>query len=203
MSKLTWTKGLDPKTGMPVEYDPTKSLQTHAEGKIDRAGATATTCPNIQVGSNFFPTACNPKLGIAYAAGIEGCSDISVKQVAAADVHAGQIFTGGAGVASGVQTGSISAIDVASGKAVAQHATPFPMYGGVLASSDLLWAGSLDGTFAACDAKTREPKWSMNVGTAFQGAPIALSRAAASASRPLVTPNFRTSQPPTCRGSSR
>ncbi|MBC7478447.1 MAG: PQQ-binding-like beta-propeller repeat protein [Pseudorhodobacter sp.] len=175
VSKLTWTKGLDPKTGLPVEYDPTKSLQTYAHGGISRAGAKATTCPNIQGGSNFFPTAYNSALGIAYAAGIEGCSDLSVKEVKPADVVAGQIFTGGAGVSSGVQTGSINAIDVATGKAIAQHATPFPMYGGVLATTDLLWAGSLDGTFAAYDAKTLEEKWSMNVGTPFQGAPIAFT----------------------------
>jgi len=175
VSKLTWTKGLDPKTGLPVEYDPSKSLQTYEHGGIDRAGAKATTCPNIQGGSNFFPTAYNPALGIAYAAGIEGCSDLSVKAVKPADVVAGQVFTGGAGVSSGVQTGSINAIDVASGKAIAQQATPFPMYGGVLATTDLLWAGSLDGTFAAYDAKTLEQKWSMNVGTPFQGAPIAFT----------------------------
>jgi alcohol dehydrogenase (cytochrome c) len=158
-----------------MEYDPTKSLQTYAMGKIDRAGATATTCPNIQGGTNFFPTAYNPSLGIAYAAGIEGCSDLSVKTVAPADVTPGQIFTGGAGVNSGVQTGSINAIDVATGKVVATHPTPYPMYGGVLASADLLWAGSTDGTFSAYDAKTLEVKWSMNVGTALEGAPIAYS----------------------------
>ena len=175
VSKLSWTKGIDPKTGKPLEYDPSKSLQSYADGKIDRAGATATTCPNIQGGTNFFPTAYNPSLGLAYAAGIEGCSDLAVKTVAPADVHAGQIFTGGSAVANGVQTGSINAIDVSTGKAVAQHPTPFPMYGGVLASSDLLWAGSLDGTFAAYDAKTLDVKWSMNVGTVFQGAPIAFN----------------------------
>ncbi len=175
VSKLTWTKGIDPKTGKPLEYDPTKSLQTYAIGKIDRAGATATTCPNIQGGTNFFPTAYNPTLGIAYAAGIEGCSDLSVKPVAPADVVPGQIFIGGAGVNSGVQTGSINAVDVASGKVVAQHPTPFPMYGGVMASADLLWAGSTDGTFAAYDAKTLEEKWSINVGTSLQGAPIAFT----------------------------
>lgn len=175
VTKLTWTKGIDPKTGMPLEYDPTKSLQTYAMGKIDRAGAKATTCPNIQGGSNFFPTGYNPTLGIAYAVGIEGCSDLSVKTVAPADVVPGQIFIGGAGTNSGVQTGTVNAIDVTTGKQVAQKATPFPMYSGVLATSDLVWAGSLDGTFAAYDAKTLDVKWSMNVGTSFQGSPIAFN----------------------------
>ena len=87
----------------------------------------------------------------------------------------GQIFVGGAGVASGIQTGSINAIDVGTGKVIVQHATDFPMYAGVLATSDLLWAGSLDGTFAAYDAKTLEEKWSMKTGTAFQAPPIAFN----------------------------
>ncbi len=29
--KVTWTKGIDPKTGKPVDYDPSKDLQTYAE----------------------------------------------------------------------------------------------------------------------------------------------------------------------------
>ena len=48
------------------------------------------------------------------------------KTVAPADVTPGQIFTGGAGVNSGVQTGSINAVDVATGKQVAQAADPVP-----------------------------------------------------------------------------
>jgi alcohol dehydrogenase (cytochrome c) len=175
VTNLNWTKGIDPKTGKPVEYDPSKSLQTYAIGAITRAGATATTCPNIQGGTNFFPTAYNPTLGLAYAVGIEGCSDLSVKEVAPADVEPGQIFIGGAGTNSGAQTGSVTAVDVATGAKVSQIPTPYPMYSGVLATPDLIWAGSLDGTFAAYDAKTLEVKWSMNLGTGFQSSPIAFT----------------------------
>jgi alcohol dehydrogenase (cytochrome c) len=175
VGQLNWTKGIDPKTGMPLEYDPTKSLQTYAIGPINRAGATATTCPNIQGGTNFFPTAYNPSLGLAYAVGIEGCSDIAVKSVAAADVTAGAIFMGGTAKNNGAQTGTVSAVDAATGKMVAQQPTPYPMYSGVLATPDLIWSGSLDGTFAAYDAKTLEVKWSMNLGTGFEGSPIAFT----------------------------
>jgi len=172
VTKLNWTKGVDPKTGMPVEYDPSKSLQTYAIGAITRAGATATTCPNIQGGVNFFPTAYNPTTGIAYGAGIEGCSDLSVKEVAVADVEPGVIFIGGAGVSSGEQTGSITAIDVATTKQVAKQNTPFPMYSGVLLTKDLLWSGSSDGTFTAYDATTLAPLWSKNVGSGFAAPPV-------------------------------
>jgi alcohol dehydrogenase (cytochrome c) len=175
VTKLTWTKGIDPKTGKPLEYDPTKSLQTYAEGTITRAGAKATVCPNIQGGTNFFPTAYNPVLGVAYGAGIEGCSDLSVKTLAPKDVKPGQIFFGGLGVNSGAQTGSVFATDVATGKQTAKHNTPYPMYGGVLATPDLVWAGSMDGTVAAYDAKTLDVKWSMNVGTSVMAGPIAFT----------------------------
>ena len=175
VNKLNWTKGIDPKTGKPVEYDPSKALQKYADGGITRAGQKATACPNIQGGSNFFPTAYNPKLGIAYAVAIEGCSELSVKQVKPGDVTPGAIFTGGAGVANGVQAGSVNAVDVATHKQIAVHQTPFPMYSGAMATPDLVWAGSLDGTFAAYDAKTLDVKWSMNVGTSFQGSPIAFT----------------------------
>ena len=175
VNNLTWTAGIDPKTGLPVEYDPEAALQTYAMGPINRAGATATTCPNIQGGTNFFPTAYNPNLGIAYAVGIEGCSDLSVREVDAADVMPGETFIGGSGINSGVQTGAIYAIDVATSTMVATHDTPYPMYSGVLATADLLWAGHSDGTFAAYDATTLDVLWSINVGTPFTAPPIAFA----------------------------
>jgi alcohol dehydrogenase (cytochrome c) len=175
VTKLTWTKGVDPKTGKPLEYNPTKALQVYAEGALTRAVGKSSVCPNIQGGTNFFPTAYNPVLGLAYGAGIEGCSDTTVKTVAPKDVKPGQIFLGGAYANNGVQTGSVFATDVATGKPMAKHNTPFPMYGGVLATPDLVWAGSLDGTVAAYDAKTLDVKWSMNVGTAIMAPPIAFT----------------------------
>jgi|TARA_B110000285_G_scaffold152501_1_gene170317 alcohol dehydrogenase (cytochrome c) len=172
VSNLNWTEGIDPKTGLPLEYDPEASLQTYAIGAIDRAGATATTCPNIQGGTNFFPTAYNPELGIAYAVGIEGCSDLSVREVDVADVRVGEIFIGGAGVHSGPMTGAINAVDLATSEIAATRATTYPLYSGVLATPDLIWTTHLDGTVGAYDAVTLEEKWSMNVGTAFQAPPI-------------------------------
>ena len=172
VTKLTWTKGIDPKTGMPMEYDPSKSLQTYAQGIINRAGAIATTCPNIQGGVNFFPTAYNPVTGTAYGAGIEGCSDLSVSAVDPADVTPGAIFLGGAGVSSGEQKGSVTAIDVASATQVAKHDSPYPYYGGVLVTPDLVWSARMDGAVEAYDAKTLEPLWSLNVGSSFSAPPM-------------------------------
>lgn len=172
VSNLNWTEGIDPKTGKPMEYNPEAALQTYAIGAITRAGDTATTCPNIQGGTNFFPTAYNSDLGLAYSVGIEGCSDLSVREVAAEDVIPGNIFVGGAGINSGLLQGSINAVDVATGTVTATLMTEYPLYSGVLASADLIWTGHLDGKFAAYNATTLEEVWSFNTGTSFQSSPI-------------------------------
>lgn len=172
VNEVNWTEGLDPKTGKPVEYDPSKSLQTYAMGAINRDGATATNCPDIRGGVNFYPTAYNPNTGIAYGAGMEGCSTIETREVAAEDVLPGFIFLGGSYSNSDVMTGSISAINVKTGAEVTKLETPYPNNSGVLVTPDLVWTGSLDGTFGAYDGETLEPVWSMNVGTAFRAPPM-------------------------------
>jgi alcohol dehydrogenase (cytochrome c) len=175
VNQLNWTKGIDPKTGMPIEYDPSKSLQTYAQGVINRAGASTTTCPDIRGGVNFYPTAYNPATGVAYGAGMEGCSDIAVKEVAAADVTPGSIFLGGTFAQNGVLTGSITAMDVKTGARVAMAETPYPNNSGVLVTPDLVWTGSLDGTLGAYDPNTLAPLWTMNVGTGFRAPPMTYS----------------------------
>lgn len=170
VNKLNWTKGIDPKTGKPVEYDSSKSLQEYAAGALRRGGANVDTCPNIQGGMNFWPPAFDPTTSIAYGAGIEGCSDLSNKQEEGKE---GTSFSGGAAATSGAQTGSIFAFDIATGKQVAKIDRPYPNYAGVMSTPGLVWTGEMDGTFGAYDAKTLEQKWSINIGGAFTAPPIA------------------------------
>lgn len=170
VNKLNWTKGIDPKTGKPVEYDSSKALQVYANGAQRRGtGDTVNTCPHIQGGVNFWPPSYNPETGIAFAAGIEACSDLTVKEEKPGE---NLTFSGGASAGSGPQTGSIFGFDVATGKQVVKLDRKYPNYAGVMSSADLVWTGEMDGTFAAFDAKTLEEKWSINVGGAFNAPPI-------------------------------
>jgi len=58
-------------------------------------------------------------------------------------------------------SGTLTAIDVNSGKIGWQYKSPRPMYGGVLATaSDLIFAGEQTGDFSAFDARTGEKLWS-------------------------------------------
>ena len=67
VDKLNWTTGLDPKTGMPLNYDPTKDLQAYTPGSHpDRAHPqmSGPLCSSHFGGKNWEPTAYNPNLGV-------------------------------------------------------------------------------------------------------------------------------------------
>ncbi len=172
VTELNWTEGIDPKTGMPVEYDPSKSLQTYAAGVISRGSDPIDHCPHITGGVNYYPTAYNPETGIAYGAGQEGCSEIATQEMAAEDVMPGVIFLGGTYAGSSEQTGSITAMDVTTSEQVAKQNMPYPNHSGVLVTPEVVYSGSLDGTMGAYDATTLEPLWSVNVGTSFRAPPM-------------------------------
>jgi alcohol dehydrogenase (cytochrome c) len=74
--ELTWTAGLDPKTGMPVEYDPNLDIQVYIpETRWFRTEEMFTACPTALGGVRWQPTSYDPRTQIAYAAGTDGCSD--------------------------------------------------------------------------------------------------------------------------------
>src|SRR5499427_1989828 len=74
VNDLNWTKGLDPKTGKPVEYDPGLDVQKYVpEARAMRGDPMKRTCPTWHGGVAYQPTAYNPVKHIAYGVGAEGC----------------------------------------------------------------------------------------------------------------------------------
>ena len=74
VNDLNWTKGLDPKTGKPVEYDPKLDVQVYKpEARALRGDPMKRTCPTWHGGVAHQPTAYNPVKHIAYGVGAEGC----------------------------------------------------------------------------------------------------------------------------------
>ena len=74
--KVTWTKGIDAKTGKPVDYDPNKDVQNFA---IDWKGGSEVmknACPDVHGGTNFWPPSYSQKTKLLYITGNEGCADI-------------------------------------------------------------------------------------------------------------------------------
>ena len=176
VKKLTWTKGLDPETGKPAEYDPKLAVQSYNPAVVPRKDNLVTiTCPGNMGGKNWPPTAYNPVLKEWYIPVIESCNRITEKPITPTPgkpIAKREMFTGGGPDQSERITGSVTAIDVTTGKEVGKHETPYPMLGGLLATPDLVFYGQPDGKVAALDAKTLQQLWSFDTGGGVNAPPM-------------------------------
>ena len=179
VDQLTWTTGLDPKTGKPLNYDPNSDIQIYTPGSHGMRGqAAGRTCPSNSGGKNWEPTAYNPELGLLYIPSIEGCNIIeTVEQKDFADqggtVKPRERFTGGSTKNAERRYGSLKAVDPTTGETKADLRLTYPNYSGALATAgNLVFLGHYDGTFSAYDAKTLQEVWSFNIGTGINAPPI-------------------------------
>jgi alcohol dehydrogenase (cytochrome c) len=180
VDQLNWTPGLDPKTGRPINYDPTKDVQIYNEGSHGTRAKPqgAMLCPAVSGGKNWEPSAYNPELGLLYIPSIEGCNFIeTVEQKDMVD-QGGTIkprdrFAGGAPKTPTRLYGSLKAVDPTTGETKANLRLPYPNYAGTMATAgNLVFLGQTDGTFSAYDSKTLQELWSFNVGTGINAPPI-------------------------------
>ena len=117
VDQLNWTTGLDPKTGRPLNYDPTKDVQVYVPGTHGmRGSAPSRLCPSHFGGKNWEPTAYNPELQLIYIPSIEGCNSLeTVEQKDMADqggpVQWRSRFAGGGQKSPERLYGSLKAVD--------------------------------------------------------------------------------------------
>jgi hypothetical protein len=78
MDNINWTKGIDQKTGKPLDYDPNKDVQTYS-------GVAAPTpnepvkrlCPNRMGGANYWPTSYSPRTKLLYIPAMTACEEVT------------------------------------------------------------------------------------------------------------------------------
>jgi alcohol dehydrogenase (cytochrome c) len=187
VDQLTWTKGLDPKTGRPLDYDPTKDIQAYAVGSTaTRARPLGTRCPATAGGKNWEPAAYNPELNLLYIPTSEGCSEVrNIPQTDFEDqggtVKPRERFTGGPapGAAPAISrptTGSVKALDPVTGETKAVARTDLPNWAGVLATAgNLVFTGLWEGALVAYDGRTLQELWRFDTGCGIQAPPISYS----------------------------
>ena len=173
VGKVTWTKGIDPKTGKPLDYDPSKDLQIYAEPANVNANKVARrVCPDQSGGNNFWPSSYSPKTKVLYVPSVEGCSDITPDHTA----HVKGKFAGGRYVNPERLTSSIVKIDPATGEQKGRKDLPYPNSAGVLSTAGgVVVTALLDGTIVALDDQTLDELWKINVGTGFNAPPMTYS----------------------------
>ncbi len=173
VNRITWTAGIDPKTGLPVEYDPNLALQTYIPAtRFARADeAPKQSCPALPGGARWQPPAYNPDTMVAYSVGEDGCQTRAI--VASVTLPDGGIDEKGRsrpGSATDQEVrGRLTSIDVTTGAMLHDLTTPYPNYaGGMVTAGGLLFTGNLDGTVTAHNSDTLEVVWKFNAGIAFK-----------------------------------
>jgi alcohol dehydrogenase (cytochrome c) len=170
--RINWTDGIDPKTGKPVEYDPKKDLQTYKIGSSAgrRAQGTLEGCPHMAGGVNWFPTTYSRRTHLSYGGGLETCSNITPDP---ANDATGDYILGGKFASSQPEHGSVTAMDPATGKKVAQLPTDYPVHSGVTSTAGgVLFTTTYEGTIWALDDETLKPLWSFSTGAFSAAAPM-------------------------------
>jgi PQQ-dependent dehydrogenase (methanol/ethanol family) len=162
---VTWSKGYDLKTGLP---NMVVSKETHAGLEVKGI------CPGNIGGKGVFPTAFSPRTGLLYIPATHICMDYQGKSV---NYIPGTPYIGATivdFVPKGVDAGELIGWDVAQGKQVwALPSKDLPSYGGVLATGgDVVFNGTLDGTFRAVDARSGKVLWQFKTGSGIVGNPM-------------------------------
>jgi PQQ-dependent dehydrogenase (methanol/ethanol family) len=161
---VNWAKGIDKKTGRPIE-DLSKRTK---QGMV-----TKDICPNAMGGKDQQPAAYSPRTGLFYVPTNNMCMDYEATEV---KYIAGAPYVG-ANVAMkpgpGGHLGELIAWNAATGKKEWGIKERFPAWSGVLATaSDLIFYGTMDGWFKAVHAETGKVLWQHKVGSGIIGAPM-------------------------------
>lgn len=128
--------------------------------------------PGSDGGANYGPSAYNPLTHLVYVAGINGSETMYAKPTAHSSYR---VDDGTAAVSApkGQWTGTITAIDVTSGKTVWQHKTPTPPIGGVSVNAGgVVLYGEANGELTALSAADGHVVWQYQTGAPIGAAPI-------------------------------
>ena len=176
---VNWTKGIDQKTGKPVEYVQGAATQMYGDNKSVRAlkpESGQNVCPNWIGSPTLMPPTYDEKRLTAFIGAASGCfSTTQLESYPRKDVATGSTrdFPGLELTSHGKQQGRMVAIDVMTGKIKGEKTYPWPLYSGTLGTAgDLLFTAQADGKIMALDKDTLEELWSFEAGTTIAAPPI-------------------------------
>ncbi len=162
---VTWARGYDLKTGLPMENPDKRSHSgQYAKG----------ICPSSTGGKDFIPSAFSPRTGLLYIPAHNTCMDyesIDVNYIAGTPYLGASVrmYPGDGGY-----QGELVAWDVAHAKKVWDvKDADLPVYAGVLATGgDVVFYGTMEGWFRAVDAHSGKVLWQTKLASGIIGDPI-------------------------------
>jgi alcohol dehydrogenase (cytochrome c)/methanol dehydrogenase (cytochrome c) subunit 1 len=161
---VNWAKGIDLKTGRPIE-DPSKRTKQGAD--------TKDICPCAMGGKDEQPAAFSPMTGLFYVPTNNMCMNyegVLVSYTAGAPYVGANVlmFPGRGG-----HLGEFIAWDATTGKKVWGIKEPQPAWSGALATAgNVVFYGTLDGWFKAVDARSGEVLWKHKLPSGTIGNPM-------------------------------
>jgi alcohol dehydrogenase (cytochrome c) len=176
MDNINWTKGIDQKTGKPLDYDPNKDVQLYAGvATPTQAEPVKRLCPNRTGGNNYWPSSFSPKTKLLYIPAMTACEDVTNnRQLAERGKDQGWFTRSGGGYRAPERYESnLTAVDPFTGDVKKTITLRYPNYSGTLATGGgLIFLALLDGSVAAYDDTTLEEVWKINVGSGFAAPPM-------------------------------
>src|SRR3984957_3464404 len=169
--EVNWTKGIDQKTGKPVEYDPAKDIQLYAGvGNLTPGAPLKKVCPSQAGGNNYWPSSYSPSTKLMYIPAMTACMEVAVDR----EKHNKQKgWNGGSYTTDERIESNLTAVDPTTGEIKKNVHLRYPNYSGTLATSGgLVFLALLDGTVAAFDDTTLDEMWKINVGSGFSAPPM-------------------------------
>jgi alcohol dehydrogenase (cytochrome c) len=176
MQGINWTKGIDQKTGKPLDYDPNKDVQVYSGAANPTKDAPVKRlCPNRTGGNNFWPTSYSQKTKLMYIPAMTACEDVTNDRELAKSRKAEGWFerTGGGYKAPERYESNLTAVDPLTGEVKKNLRLKYPNYSGTLVTAGgLVFIALMDGTVSAHDDTTLDELWKVNVGSGFAAPPM-------------------------------
>src|SRR5712675_272248 len=169
--EANWTKGIDQKTGKPLDYDPTKDIQTYAGvGNLTPGEPLKKVCPSPSGGNNYWPSSYSPNTKLLYIPAVTACVSVAIDR----EKHNKERgWNGGLSRTDERYESNLTAMDPTTGEIKKNVHLRYPNYSGTLATAGgLVFLGLLDGTVAAFDDISLDELWKINVGSGFSAPPM-------------------------------
>ena len=175
--KITWTSGIDPKTGRPLDYNPDAAVQVYAGHGVMREKPGEEACPWWNGAPTFFPPTLDAKRKMAYVAGAEGCMSRTAVRTPM-DEKKDYIGLPPCCTDQGRVTahGALWAMDLRTGKVARKVTFEPPTESGMLSTDGgVIATGHMTGRFSVYDSDTLQELYSFNLGTPITAPPMTYS----------------------------
>jgi alcohol dehydrogenase (cytochrome c) len=172
MDGINWTKGIDQKTGKPLDYDPGKDIQSYAGiGNLDPGLPPKKLCPGHDGSNNFWPSSYSPQTRLIYIPALTACQTVTVNHEKLGQAKGN--WTAGNYSTPERYESELIAADPVTGEIRKKIHLQYPNYSGSLVTAGrVVFIALMDGTVAAYDDTTLEELWKTNVGSGFSAPPI-------------------------------